>query len=166
MKPGERYTGGYYPDPSNGGGYAYNFTKVDPKKPLKDTYVIPKLLPPSNDQVYSNPVASTHELGKVWWLLKGQAIPYSKELDTYPVGTIIPNIVIEPFTGDEADIRARAEWKDGHWTLEARRVLDTGSKFDVAFVPGKPLYVTIATYNRAQVRHSEHIKPVRVVLQP
>jgi hypothetical protein len=45
-------------------------------------------------------------------------------------------------------------------------VLDTGSKYDVAFVPGEPVYVTVASYNRAQVRHSEHIKPVRVMLQP
>ena len=45
-------------------------------------------------------------------------------------------------------------------------MLDTHSKYDVAFVPGKPLYITVATYNRTQGRHSEHIKPIRVVLEP
>ena len=167
IKPGERYTGGYFVDPNTqGGGYAYNFVKVEPKKPLRDTYVVPKYLPHNSDAVHSNADAATHELGKTWWLLKGQAVPYTKEADTYPVGTLIPNIIIEPFKGDEADIRGRAEWKDGYWTLESKRALDTHSKFDVAFVPGRPLYITLATYNRTQVRHSEHIKPVRAVLQP
>jgi hypothetical protein len=96
----------------------------------------------------------------------GQAVPYTKGADTYPVGTLIPNIIIEPFKTDEADIRGRGEWKDGYWTVESKRALDTHSKFDVAFVPGRPLYLTLATYNRTQVRHSEHIKPVRAVLQP
>jgi thiosulfate reductase cytochrome b subunit len=165
IKPG-RYTGGYYADPDQGGGYDYNFTKLDPKKPLKDTYVVPKFLPHNGDAVHTDATANTHELGKTWWLLKGQAMPYTKEADTYPVGTLIPNIVIQPLTGDRADVRARAAWKDGRWTLETRRVLDTGSKYDVPFVPGEPVYITVATYNRVQTRHGEHIKPVRVVVEP
>ena len=53
-KPGERYTGGYYNDPDKGGGYAYNFTKLDPSKSLANTFVVPKFLPPSN-AVHTNP---------------------------------------------------------------------------------------------------------------
>jgi hypothetical protein len=82
------------------------------------------------------------------------------------VGTLIPNIVLEPFKGDRGDVRAKAEWRQGRWTLEARRALDTGSPFDVAFAPGKPVYITVAAYNRTQTRHSEHIRPVRIVLEP
>jgi thiosulfate reductase cytochrome b subunit len=164
--PKDRYTGGYYADPDKtGGGYAYNFTKVDPKKPLADTYVLPKLLPPTNG-IAPNPDPKTHEHGVTWWIHKSQGIPYTKEADTYPVGTLIPNIVISHFSGDRADVRAKAAWRDGKWTLEARRVLDTKSKYDVPFVPGEPVYLTIATYNRTQVRHGEHIKPTRLMLQP
>jgi len=54
----------------------------------------------------------------------------------------------------------------GRWTLEMRRVLDTKSAFDVAFSTERPVYISVATYNRTQTRHSEHIRPVRVVLQP
>jgi thiosulfate reductase cytochrome b subunit len=165
VKAGERYTGGYYADPDKGGGYATNFVKLDPKKSLADTYVVPKFLPPAH-AVHTNPDPSTNEHGRTWWIHKAGAVPYTKEADTYPVGTLIPNMVIAPLTGDRADVRARGEWKDGRWTLEARRVLDTGSKYDVAFVPGEPVYITVASYNRAQTRHSEHIKPVRVMLQP
>jgi len=163
-KPGERYTGGYYNDPDKGGAYAINFVKLDPKKSLQDTYVLPKFLPPAH-AVHTNPEPVTNEHGRTWWIHKAEAIPYTKAADTYPVGTLIPNIVIGPLTGDRADVRAKAEWRDGRWTLETRRVLDTGSQYDVAFVPGEPVYITVATYNRAQTRHSEHIKPVRVVLE-
>jgi hypothetical protein len=31
---------------------------------------------------------------------------------------------------------------------------------------GKPVYISVALYNRTQTRHSEHIRPVRVVVQP
>ena len=165
VKPGERYTGGYYADPDQGGGYAYNFTKVDAKKPLIDTFVVPKFFPAA-DAVHTNADPTKSEHGRTWWIHKAGAVPYTKEADTYPVGTLIPNIVISPLTGDRADVRAKGEWKAGRWTLETRRVLDTGSKYDVAFVPGEPVYVTVATYNRTQTRHSEHIKPVRVVLEP
>jgi thiosulfate reductase cytochrome b subunit len=164
VKPGERDSGGYFNDPDNGGGYNYNFVKVDPKKSLFDTYVIPKFLPLGTDAVHTNPAPDTNEVGKTWWILKARSVPYTKEADTYPVGTMIPNMVVEQFTGDRADVRAKGEWKDGRWTLETRRVLDTGSKYDVPFVPGQPIYITVATYNRVQTRHSEHIKPVRVVL--
>jgi thiosulfate reductase cytochrome b subunit len=165
QKPNERYTGGYYADPDKGGGYAYNFVKVDPNKSLADTYVVPKLLPATNG-IAPNPDPKTSEQGVTWWIHKANGIPYTKEADTFPVGSMIPNIVIAPFTGDRADVRAKAAWRDGRWTLEARRVLDTKSAYDVPFVPGEPVYLTVATYNRTQVRHGEHIKPIRLMLQP
>jgi hypothetical protein len=36
----------------------------------------------------------------------------------------------------------------------------------VAFSPARPVYLSVATYNRNQTRHGEHIEPVRVVLEP
>jgi cytochrome b subunit of formate dehydrogenase len=165
VKPGQRYTGGYFQDPSQGGGYTYSFVKVDPTKPLADTFVIPKFLPPAK-AVHTDMDPATHEYGREWWIHRAEAIPYTKEADTYPAGTLIPSIVIGPLTGDTGDVRGKAAWKAGRWTLETRRVLDTGSRHDVAFLPGEPVYITVAIYNRTQTRHSEHIKPVRVVLQP
>src|SRR5262245_21349483 len=160
-----RYTAGYYADPDNGAGYAMNFTTVDPSKPVDDTYVIPKVLPLDKRVIQSSADATTLE-SPIFWIHKSQSIPYTKEADTYPVGTVIPDIIVEPFTGDRADIRAKGAWHQGRWTLEARRVLDTKSKYDVPFVLGEPVYITVATYNRSETRHSEHIKPIRVILQP
>jgi hypothetical protein len=163
----KRYTAGYYNDPGRGWGYQYNFEKVDPYKRLAQTTVRPLFLPASNGIVPApNSDPKTSDQAETWWIQRASAIPYTEAADTYPVGTLIPNIVLEPFKGDQADVRAKAEWRQGRWTLEARRVLDTGSPFDVAFAPGKPVYITVALYNRTQTRHSEHIRPVRVVLEP
>jgi thiosulfate reductase cytochrome b subunit len=161
----DRYTGGYFADPTTGGGYAYNFVKLEPSKRLAETYVRPKMLPPSNN-VVPNPDPATSEHNATWWIHKAQGISDTAEADTYPVGTLIPNILIEPFQGDRADVRAQGAWHQGRWTLEVRRVLDTKSTYDVPFVPGQPVYITVAVFNRVQTRHSEHIKPVRVMLQP
>jgi hypothetical protein len=161
----DRYTGGYWPDPQTGGGYTYNFVRLDPNKRLRDTYVRPKMLPPMNN-ILPNPDPTTSEQDATWWIHKAQGIAYTEEADTYPVGTLIPNIIIEPFQGDRADVRAKGAWHQGRWTLETRRVLDTKSKYDVAFVPGQAVYITVAAYNRVQTRHSEQIKPVRVMLEP
>jgi hypothetical protein len=160
-----RYTAGYYADPGRGWGYQYNFLKVDPYKPLSQTYVTPMFLPATNG-IAPNPDPKTSDQDETWWIQRAGAIPYSEAADTHPVGAMIPNIVIEPFKGDRADVRAKGAWKQGRWTVETRRSLDTGSPFDVAFAPGKPVYITVATYNRTQTRHSEHIRPVRVVLEP
>jgi thiosulfate reductase cytochrome b subunit len=160
-----RFTGGYQADPGRGWGYQYNFEKIDPYKKLAKTYVRPLFLP-ATDALAPNPDPKTSDHAETWWIQRAGAIPYSEAADTFPVGALIPNIVLEPFKGDRADVRAKAEWRQGRWTLEARRALDTGSPFDVAFVPGRPVYISIAAYNRTQTRHSEHIRPVRVVLEP
>jgi thiosulfate reductase cytochrome b subunit len=159
-----RYTAGYYADPG-GAGYALNFTKIDPSKPLSRTYVRPLFLPPTNGIAPNlDPTTSEHDV--TWWIQRASAIPYSEAADTLPVGTLIPNIVIEPFTGDRADVRGQAIWRQGRWTLETRRDLDTGSRYDVAFAPGKPVYISVAIYNRTETRHSEHIRAVRLMLEP
>jgi thiosulfate reductase cytochrome b subunit len=161
----KRYTAGYHADPKTGGGYRYNYVKLNPDRPLADTSVQPIMLPPRRDiRTNSDPTISEH--GVVWWIHTSQGIPYSEAADDYPVGALIPNILIEPFQGDRADVRAKAAWHQGRWTLEVRRVLDTGSQYDVAFTSEKPVYITVATYNRSQTRHSEHIRPIRLVLQP
>jgi len=45
---------------------------------------------------------------------------------------------VEP-SGSCADVRARGVWKDGRWTLELSRAIDTKNKDDVTFRPGKEL---------------------------
>jgi cytochrome b subunit of formate dehydrogenase len=188
LKPDQRYTGGYEADPKTGGGYRYNFIKLASKSPSAGNhsqdsklsfagaqsyiggadfprhFVQPVKLPAKLDiKPDSNP--ATTEQGATWWIHDSQGIPYEDDLDKYPVGTLIPNILVEPIQGDRGDVRAKGQWHQGWWTLEVRRALDTGSRYDVPFTFDKPVYISVAAFNRTQTRHSEHIRPLQVVLE-
>jgi hypothetical protein len=163
--PKKRYKAGYHSDPESVGGYRHNFKKLDPEKPLAESYVRPIMLPPTNG-IKPNLDPATSEEDVTWWIHEGQGIPYSKTADTYPVGSLIPNILVTPLEGDRADVWSKANWREGRWTLEIRRVLDTKSPYDVAFTSARPVYLSVGTFNRTQTRHSEHIRPVKLVLQP
>lgn len=185
LKADQRYTGGYDADPKTGGGYRYNFIKITPPKnksdvqPSKGTFagaqyqvgakfnlnlVQPIKLPAvSNVEINGNP--KTSEENATWWIRESEGVAYDEKLDKYPVGALLPNIIVSPFQGDRADVKAKGKWEKGYWTLETKRVLDTGSKYDVAFNFNRPVYITVATYNRTQTRHGEHISPIKVVLR-
>jgi len=45
------------------------------------------------------------------------------------------------------------------------RALKTGSKYDHDFVPGQPLYMWFNVFDHTQIRHTRHMRPVRVVTQ-
>ncbi len=98
------------------------------------------------------------------WLMKADTVPYAPDLDTYPVGTVLPSIMIDkPFEGDRGDVTAIASWNDGWWRLEAVRKIDTGSKFDVALDNGT--YMWVSVFDHTQTRHSRHLHPLKLVLK-
>ncbi len=170
VEPGARYTGGYTQDPPGAPHpYIQNWVTLDAALPLSEARVLPRFLPASPDvltrlgEVDLDPAA--HDAG-VWNLSIDDVVPYDPALDDYPVGTVLPGIVIDgTFEGDRADVRAEARWADGRWTLEARRLLDTGSRYDVAFAAGRDVFLWVAVFDRSQIRHSQHLQPVRVVLE-
>ena len=91
-------------------------------------------------------------------------VPYTPELDTYPVGTVLPSVLIDkPFVGDRGDVTAVGTWQDGWWRLEATRKLDTQSKFDLPMHSG--LYLWVAVFDHTQTRHSRHLHPVRIEME-
>ena len=155
-----RYTGGYTQDPDDGGGYTMNWEKFDtdvvtPKYLPKDASLLARL-----GDVELNPHVS--DSGEFWMNIE-ETIPYSESEDTYPVGTIIPSVILKgPRLGDRGDVYAASEWKDNYWTMHVRRKLDTGSQYDVPFIPGEPLYMWVAAFDHAQTRHSYHLRPVKV----
>lgn len=188
LKSDQRYTGGYEADPKTGGGYRYNFAKLASKnRPAKtdpqpsklsfagaqnyvggaefNKHLVQPIKLPSTLNIQPNSNPGTSEEGATWWIREAEGLPYEDNLDKYPVGTLIPNILLEPFKGDRGDVRAKGKWHNGWWTVETRRVLDTGSRYDVAFTFDKPVYISVAAFNRTQTRHSEHFRPLQVVLQ-
>jgi Ethylbenzene dehydrogenase/Prokaryotic cytochrome b561 len=162
-KPGERYTGGYTQDPKERGGYEQNWTKLD-----GSPFVVPKRLPkdfPAQQARFGtvnlDPNVSDH--GQ-WWMALEDTVPYRQELDTYPLGTLLPSILIDkPFVGDRGDVTAVGTWKDGWWRLEVTRQLDTKSKFDLPMRSG--LYLWVAVFDHTQTRHSRHLHPVRIAME-
>ena len=98
-------------------------------------------------------------------MARTDVLPYTATLDAgIPVGTVIPSVVYDkPFEGDRGDVAVRAKWKDGWWTLEATRVLDTASRFDQPIETG--MYMWFAVFDHNQVRHTRHIRPVRIEMQ-
>lgn len=159
---GKRYTGGYTQDPKQSGGFDQNWDKI-----AGSPYVRPKLLPRDLaalqarlGQLDLDPNTGDTQLLA---MNKADTVPYSAELDTYPVGTVLPSVVLDaPFTGDRGDVAAVGTWKDGWWHLEARRKLDTHSKFDLPFETG--VYLWVSAFDHSQARHTRHAHPVRLVL--
>ncbi|MCZ7380818.1 MAG: ethylbenzene dehydrogenase-related protein, partial [Candidatus Methanoperedens sp.] len=87
-----------------------------------------------------------------YWILDDQKQAFK---DTYQANDEIAGIIVRPPTGDRADIKGKAVYKDGMWTLEYGRKLTTGSKFDVQFTDLKKEYsFGTAVFDNAQTRHS------------
>lgn len=162
VQPGKRYTGGYTQDPKQSGGFDQNWDKL-PDSP----YVRPKRLPKDLAALQArlgavnlDPLAGDTQLLVI---NKADSVPYSAELDTYPVGTVLPSVVLDaPFTGDRGDVAAVGTWKDGWWRLEARRRLDTQSKYDLPLETG--VYLWVSAFDHSQARHTRHAHPVRLAL--
>ena len=159
----KRYTGGYTQDPKSGGGFKMNWESFG------EGVIRPLRLPadPSSLDRFAA-VDPNPDVGDevALWLPMAETVPYSEELDDYPVGTIMPSVLVEgPFEGDRGDVRAVARWNDGWWRMEVQRRLDTGSAFDVALVEGRPVYLWVAAFDHAQTRHSQHLHPVELVLE-
>lgn len=69
-------------------------------------------------------------------------------------GKKLPGIkVTKNASGSIADVHAKGIWKDGYWTLELSRSLDTKNTDDVAFKPGESLMSAIAVYNKGNAEH-------------
>ncbi len=87
-----------------------------------------------------------------YWIMDDQKVTFT---DTYKTGDEIAGIIVKPPTGDRADIKGKAVYKDGKWTLEYGRKLATGSQYDVQFSDMKKEYsFGTAIFDNAQTRHS------------
>ncbi|MFK7967035.1 MAG: ethylbenzene dehydrogenase-related protein [Burkholderiaceae bacterium] len=159
----KRYTGGYTKDPKTGGGFKMNWEKytdgkVKPLRLPKDPDVLKRL-----GELNLDPAASDD--GEFWLPIE-DTVAYSESLDTYPVGTVMPSVLIEgPFEGDRGDVKAVSSWQDGWWRMEVTRLLDTGSKYDTPVRADKDTYMWVAVFDHSQTRHSLHLHPLRLVLE-
>ena len=159
-----RYTGGYTQDPKSAGGFDQNFSRI-----AGSDYVTLKYLPRNLAALQAamgtfNPDPNVGDEGS-FAMARADTVPYSQAADAaIPVGTVLPSVVYDkPFEGDRGDVSAHARWKDGWWTLEASRKLDTGSKYDQPIVQG--MFMWVAVFDHNQVRHTRHVQPLKLQLQ-
>ncbi len=69
---------------------------------------------------------------------------------------IMPKYILHnDASGSVADVQAKGVWKDGQWTLELQRKLDTHHADDVVFTPGRAVRGGIAVFERSgEDRHN------------
>lgn len=160
------YRGGYALDPGKT-NYSDNFVAGA----ATDTTVVPRRLPRDPDamkeamgEIHLDPDQG-ESVGSRWFMTEVESLPYSPELDArMPVGTVIPGVIMSgEFSGDRADVRCAARWNAGRWSLEVARRLDTGSANDVAIESG--VFMRVAAFDHAQVRHTRHVRPVRLEVE-
>ena len=153
-----RYTGGYKPDPALSGGYSENWMwfregVVTPKRLPKD--------PASLAPFQRKPGAADAE--PAWGMSWYETRPYAPELDTYPVGTLMPSVLwTTVLEGDRGDVRAQGHWSQGRWTLEISRGLKAESRFDLELKDG--VFMWVAAFDHTQTRHTYHLRPIRLKL--
>lgn len=159
-----RYTGGYTQDPKTGGGYEQNFQRIPDSDHVRVKWLPRNLAVQQARMGRFDPDPEKSDEGEYAMPL-ASVVPWTPALDAkVPVGTVIPSVIVDrPFAGDRGDVEAVAHWQDGVWTLEASRVLDTGSKFDQPIESGMFLWVAVFDHN--QVRHTRHIHPLRLQLE-
>jgi hypothetical protein len=163
------YKGGFAPDPGTFpytlnfqprglGGYNYS---IQPKRLPKDFEQTLRRL----GNIDLHPDHGESE-GSRWWMSEAESVPYSRQVDqAIPVGVIIPGVIggDSDYEGDRADIRCAAKWASGRWALEVVRRLDTGSRYDVPIKSGS--YMRVALFDHTQIRHTRHIRPIRIELK-
>jgi hypothetical protein len=160
------YKGGYAPDPGSA-GHSDNFVAGA----AADRTLVPRRLP-------RDPAAMKEAMGDIhldpdhgesagsrWYMSEVESLPYAPELDArMPVGSVIPGVLLAgEFSGDRADVRCAARWAAGRWSLEVVRRLDTGSAYDVAIESG--VFMRLAAFDHSQIRHTRHVRPVRVEVE-
>lgn len=160
-----RYTGGYAQDPHTAGGFEQNFLQAGDGPMVRLKYLPRDLAAQQARMKAFIPDPSVSDEGE-FAMARTEVVPYSAEADArVPVGTVIPSVVYDKsFEGDRGDVSAHARWKDGWWTLEASRLLDTGSRFDQPIANG--IYLWVSVFDHSQVRHTRHVRPLQIKVQP
>ncbi|WP_213288930.1 ethylbenzene dehydrogenase-related protein [Bradyrhizobium sp. sGM-13] len=166
------YKGGFAPDPGTA-NYRDNFTvEADASGGSRRSRLIaplrlPKVVADTANAMGDIDLDPNHgeSDGARWFMTEQDSVPYSTNVDTrIPTGTVIPGVILGgEFSGDRADIRSAARWASGHWALEVKRRLDTTSQFDVPIKTG--IFMRVAAFDHSQIRHTRHVRPIRIEVE-
>ncbi|ODA34058.1 hypothetical protein A8L45_07905 [Veronia pacifica] len=148
-----RYKAGYHTDSKESGGYVMNW------KWFQQDEVVPKRLPLQTGLNLDSSIADDAGLVGSWF----DFMPYRRSADTLPIGATLPSVLYRSnqFEGDRGDVSAVGQWRNGKWTLEMARHLDTESAFDQPIHDGICLWVS--AFDHSQTAHTRHIRPIKLV---
>lgn len=161
-----RYTAGYIADGKESGAYVMNWQWYKPQ------VIVPKRLPkhdhliapyqPDKQRVQQADQKTDHLPWVISWF---DYTPYLVENDHYPIGTVMPSVMYRSnrFEGDRAHVRAHGQWKDGKWTLEIARPLNTQSQHDIILQTGTCLWVS--AFDHSQIAHTRHQQAARLLFE-
>jgi hypothetical protein len=162
------YRGGYAADP----GTSHDMDNFEHRGPGGyASALLPRRLPKSYHQTLTamgrvdlRPDVGESE-GARWSMTEEESVPYSSEFDgRFPINALIPGVVIAgEYSGDRSDIRCAARWSAGRWVLELARRLDTQSRYDVKIASG--VFLRVAAFDRSQIRHTRHVRPIRLKVE-
>ena len=162
------YRGGFAPDPGTA-GYLDNFEPRpgdDYRQPLK-----PRRLPRDFK-------ASTLAMGRIdldpnhgesegarWYMTESESkpIPPSSMPEFRSAPSSRASSCPASFPASAPSVRCAAQWQSGRWALEAARRLDSVSRFHVPITTGT--FLRVAAFDHAQVRHTRHMRPIRLEVQ-
>ena len=107
------------------------------------------LLSPTEERLTTEIITRT---GKRMFLLResddGESA-YKIDLISEYQGEILPRYTINKPTGSRSDVKAKAKWQDGRWTIEFGRKLITGNRDDIQFTPSQKYLFGVSRYEIA-----------------
>jgi len=94
---------------------------------------------------------SNHRLTQddYFYISEDIAVEFDPELD-WQEGDVIPRRLLRTPDESRATITSNSKWEDGQWSLELKRLLDTGyPEDDIALVPGQNYNIGYAVHKNA-----------------
>lgn len=97
-----------------------------------------------------------------YWILDEDKVPF---VDTFKPGDLVAGVIAKAYEGSRGDIQAKGVWKDGYWTLEAKRLRVTNwplaAQQDVQFDdPAKVHHLGVGIFDNSQINHFFHAKAI------
>lgn len=118
---------------------------------------------PRKQAAHSKEIISSSGEGPMYLLRSGDSgrSAYQEKIPLDYRGPFAPRFTNRQPTGSRADISARGCWRDGIWTVEFARKLDTGHDDDVTFtVGGKYLFIVSCYEISGDTVHAEWSQPL------
>lgn len=86
-----------------------------------------------------------------------------KDYNKFKDGDVVPSWILSKFSGSMADVKAKAKWENGKWTVMLQRKLKTDDKEnDVHFDTRRDYNLGIAVFNNSTKHNSYNSPPLKL----